>query len=586
MPDCTLTVLDTTGIQDYVFGSNVLRENVGASELVWRATRLWPFVSVRELGRTNIRPGPLTGDPDDIDLDLHIERDALDAEIVYAGGGNCLVLFANEVKARDFVTRLTKQVLEQAPNLNLVAAHVPVRWNGDPATDDVLAAKVGEVFDALGRKKRGRRVSTPLLGLSTTVACQSTGLPAAGTDADKPGLKPARAAARPLSAEILAKLSAVDAADERLSQPLRIFFDAGFTIPRDFDHFGREAGEISYIAVVHADGNSMGQRVEAIQAAHPSSGQNRAYINAMRGFSADVERASRQALEEVSRRLLRHWDPSKKRDEIVGRTWDEKWGDWIAVGRVPLNEEKHRLYIPFRPIVFGGDDLTFVTDGRLGLPLATAYLEAFERAMNARPTTKDILAGAGVAIVKAHYPFARAYELAEGLCKNAKKEYHRQYSALDWHFAAAGLFGTIDEIRKSQYTVPASRVTPTARPQSDGRRETYLEMRPLLLHANTGHPEEWRAWPNLARVTKTLLVDEAWAGKHNKVIGLRNALREGPGAVERFRVAYSLKKLPELAPNIAKMQETGWDGQNRCGYFDAVEALDLYLPLDWGEEDA
>ena len=75
-------------------------------------------------------------------------------------------------------------------------------------------------------------------------------------------------------------------------------------------------------------------------------------------------------------------------------------------------------------------------------------------------------------------------------------------------------------------------------------------------------------------------------GQEHITVTLRNALREGPGAVERFRVAYSLKKLPELAPNIAKMQETGWDGQNRCGYFDAVEALDLYLPLDWEEEDA
>jgi hypothetical protein len=39
----TVTVLDTAGIQPYIFGSNVLRENIGGSELVHRATRLWAF---------------------------------------------------------------------------------------------------------------------------------------------------------------------------------------------------------------------------------------------------------------------------------------------------------------------------------------------------------------------------------------------------------------------------------------------------------------------------------------------------------------------------------------------------------------
>jgi len=56
MPTYTLTFLDTVGIQNYVFGSNVLRENIGASELVRRATRLWPFEEVRKAGKTNVKP--------------------------------------------------------------------------------------------------------------------------------------------------------------------------------------------------------------------------------------------------------------------------------------------------------------------------------------------------------------------------------------------------------------------------------------------------------------------------------------------------------------------------------------------------
>ena len=38
MPTYTLTVIDTPGIQPYIFGSNRLLESIGASELVRCAT--------------------------------------------------------------------------------------------------------------------------------------------------------------------------------------------------------------------------------------------------------------------------------------------------------------------------------------------------------------------------------------------------------------------------------------------------------------------------------------------------------------------------------------------------------------------
>ena len=41
MRNFTVTVLDTTGIQPYIFGSNRLRENIGASYLVSQATDNW-----------------------------------------------------------------------------------------------------------------------------------------------------------------------------------------------------------------------------------------------------------------------------------------------------------------------------------------------------------------------------------------------------------------------------------------------------------------------------------------------------------------------------------------------------------------
>jgi hypothetical protein len=56
-------------------------------------------------------------------------------------------------------------------------------------------------------------------------------------------------------------------------------------------------------------------------------------------------------------------------------------------------------------------------------------------------------------------------------------------------------------------------------------------------------------------------------------------LRQGKKATEQFIQAYSLEKLPafpEANPNLAK---EGWY-TDTCGYFDAIEAMDFYTPLE------
>jgi hypothetical protein len=224
-------------------------------------------------------------------------------------------------------------------------------------------------------------------------------------------------------------------------------------------------------------------------------------------------------------------------------------------GVVPIQGDK----LPFRPIVFGGDDLTFVCDGRLGLTLAARYLQEFEEETR-KVGLKHLHACAGVAVVKVHYPFARAYQLSEALAGSAKR-YVRDnppddFSALDWHFAAGGLLGSLDEIRTREYQVS----------------EGMLTMRPLRLQEQR---PEWRTWPRFVHVVEEFT--ENWADRRNKVIALRGALREGIAAVRRFLTAYG-EKLPTLDESVGSLQETGWSG-HICGYFDAIEALDFYVPL-------
>jgi len=222
--------------------------------------------------------------------------------------------------------------------------------------------------------------------------------------------------------------------------------------------------------------------------------------------------------------------------------------------------------------------VTFVCDGRLGLTLSVTYLNEFEQAARAcMPANSELgpaTACAGIAIVKTHYPFARAYALAEGLCRNAKQyvrnetasSEQRSFSALDWHFATGGLYGDIGAIRAREYVAQWENTT------------GELVMRPVRLH---DHGDEWRTWPRLERVI-TQFSEGDWKQKRNKVIGLREPLRQGQDAVRKYRDTYGLEPLPELSQQLPGLQETGWYG-NRCGYFDAIEALDFYLKPTKGD---
>ncbi len=139
----------------------------------------------------------------------------------------------------------------------------------------------------------------------------------------------------------------------------------------DFDEWGE-----GYLAVVHADGNAVGERVAKLSGA------------SLRTFSS--------ALSEVTRSAFSH-----------------------AMTRLAMESP---YGVRARPIVVGGDDMTIVLEAGAALPLVHAYLTDFEnRAVASAGLGGPLTASAGVAFVKKGYPFHAAYELSERLCKSAKR---------------------------------------------------------------------------------------------------------------------------------------------------------------------
>ncbi len=542
MTQFTALLIEASGIQEYIFGSNQLSQNIGASELVTQATTDWLFDE-----RSGLLPRPHNvrraqqGAASRWHIGDQSLANGLAAEVVYAGGGNALILFAAEEEAKKTVYNLTRKALRDAPGLRLEAA-----WRSFAQGE--LAATVNILRDQISQQKRSPQRSSPLLGLSVTVECDFTGAPAVGVDDE----------GRYVSAEVQAKQRAGAAngtGNDRLLEYLHNICQENFRFVYDFNQLGQR-GETSYLAVVHIDGNRMGGRIQSY--VDQFADDDAAYVKAQREFSQKVQSSAHTALNSTVGLMLA---PNNLK-------WDDQKRCYLLGGQVPVPRVNGIDRLPFRPIVFGGDDVTFVCEGRLGLPLAVHYLSRL--AEERLPDGDPLYARAGVAIVRTHYPFARAYELADALCDSAKRLIQeidwqtRRVAALDWHFAVTGLVRPLGELRRREYTV------------TDGS----LIMRPIRL--TPVDPNEWRSWSVFSNIVDKFARSSDWAGRRNKVKALREALRAGPDATKLF-----LRNLPD-SPRLPETHElasagdattTGWQG-NRCVYFDAIEALDFYVPLE------
>jgi succinate dehydrogenase flavin-adding protein (antitoxin of CptAB toxin-antitoxin module) len=157
-------------------------------------------------------------------------------------------------------------------------------------------------------------------------------------------------------------------------------------------------GEDRTLALVHADGNGLGQLL--MDLGKVADRQPQRFIPIFKGFSAAVSRATEQAARRATAAVL-------KRDPRGG------------------------LY-PARPIVLGGDDLTMLVRADLALPFAEHFIaafaeetaEAFERLRQQQDLDLPprLTACAGIAYARASQPFHMLHHLAEQLCKHAKKK--------------------------------------------------------------------------------------------------------------------------------------------------------------------
>ncbi len=402
-------LLDTVSIQRYVFSTNNLKENIGASHIVediydshLKAVIKEMFLSIDDDLFDSWEKSPDT---------IVISSPSVPFEIGYIGGGNAFLLFKDEAKAKEFVNKWTMRLLVHCPGLTPASAIAKIDFND-------FSSSLKALFKKLAENKSSFIPETVIRRHGITAECPRTGY-----SAEVWALKLPNDKQNYISSVSNAKIEASEMADRRLQLHLEeCSLASKYTFTNQLDKLGQSRGDESYIAIVHIDGNNMGERFKA---------QNN--LKDLRDLCISLKEATLNSFKSMLKKV------------------DEDF-NLIKDGELNIQKDGYREILPLRPIIIGGDDITFVSDGRLGLWLAKVFLDEFQRQRVS--DNKPITACAGVAITKTKYPFYRGYTLSEELTKNAKEERksaNDNGSWIDFHIAYGGFSGSLSDIRKTHY---------------------------------------------------------------------------------------------------------------------------------------
>lgn len=332
------------GIQGFIFQTNRLKEIVGASEIVAEICT----TAFDEYGKNG--------------------------ESIVRAAGNIKYIFNCKEDCEKAVLNFPKKVMTMAPGITISQAVVPLK---DDLSD--YAVKANDL-EKLLISQRNKQVRPMTLGLMAIKRSPATGFPAV-RDKDDVLLDEA-------SLNKISKYNTV----RKLSE--KSFGIKNLTNEQIAYDIEKMTGKNDWIAVIHADGNGIGNIVRAV-------GENKDDMKKFSGMLDDITtKAANKAYKAV--------------------------------------KEKHKFnekgVIPLRPVVLSGDDMTLICRADLAMDYTKCFIETFEeesksqfgslkleKKENEDKIKQGLTVCAGIAFVKSSYPFHYSVHLAEVLCSRAKK---------------------------------------------------------------------------------------------------------------------------------------------------------------------
>ncbi len=524
-----LTILEVSQKQAYIFSSSKLQDNIRRSDEIAVITGIGYMQEALDMSGVQDR------------------KIKLSDQLVYSGGGHTILEFETRSDANFVVKQVTRRILEELPEIEMFASTTEYDETKTPGMN------IKELTKALEIKKSFRKASfhQGTFGIEKIDLNTARPVPAvkgAGIPLSTGGYQPPE----------------------------------GCCAVTRFEDLGGDKGEANFIAVVHIDGNAMGRRVEKISSSC-GVGEWEEYKRRMKSFSESVTRDFSAAY-------------SKMEERVRGPVLDSYWMNSGPLSEIPFKKKGNDICFPVRKIINEGDDICFVSEGRIGVACAAAFLEELDRQRN-EEDKNTYAACAGVALVHQKYPFYRAYELAEQLCSNAKRfgvtlgtqaageengaELGAGASCIDWHIEFGEIQDTLDDTRAEYET-------------SDGAR---LELRPYLVKGpkELMEAEPVRHYRNFEKLMRRILNREDFYSS-GALKQLRGVLKRGSNAASEYLKFHKIEEIGRDAyleiyadpdyglVGTGKKQdrkifmETA-DGKTRSLIFDAIEMMDIYLPL-------
>lgn len=322
------------------------------------------------------------------------------------------------------------------------------------------------------------------------------------------------------------------------------------------------ADENSYVALVHIDGNGLGQLLLKLnqEAEQAKEEYKSIYLDISRAIASATQEAAKAAMEVVLK-------------PVSGNT------------------------IAAIPLVLGGDDITLIVTAKYALAFAESYMREFEHLSSERfkdikdkyPQQKGICAAlpdylsacAGIAFCKATYPFQYASQLAEELCKKAKKatspykdekNNKPQPGGLCWHKVTTTSIATVDDIFDFEL-IYQRRVKTASEDKNSEDPEHRLSLGTYVI------ADEVKQLPNLS----------AFLALQNKVLGLSAKASQPPEGEDSIAIRPD-PKLGKLREYMGYLKSNPSQAKHILSRFwetdsDFLEEVMAHLRAIWKDHD-